>query len=63
MEQTLTKDELKEYVCQLCGYIYNPKKGDKKNKIPPGVPYEELSDDYKCPLCGAPKSRFAPMLD
>ncbi|BCB97010.1 rubredoxin [Dissulfurispira thermophila] len=53
----------KEYVCQLCGYIYNPQKGDKKNKIPPGIPFEELPDDYTCPLCGAIKARFAPMLD
>lgn len=54
---------LREYVCQLCGYIYDPKKGDKKNKIPPGVAFEDLPDEYKCPLCGAPKSRFAPMLE
>ncbi len=61
--ETTTKQELKEYVCQQCGYIYDPKKGDKKNKIPPGVAFEELLDTYKCPLCGAPRSRFAPMLD
>jgi len=61
--ETTTKQELKEYVCQQCGYIYDPKKGDKKNKILPGVAFEELPDTYKCPLCGAPKSRFAPMLD
>ena len=61
--ETTTKQELKEYVCQQCGYIYDPKKGDKKNKIPPGVHFEELPDTYKCPLCGAPKARFAPMLD
>lgn len=61
--ETNTTTLLKEYVCQQCGYIYNPQKGDKKNKIPPGVPFEELPEDYKCPLCGAPKSRFSPMLD
>lgn len=60
---TETVQKTKEYVCQLCGYIYNPQKGDKKSKIPPGIPFEDLPDDYKCPLCGATKARFAPMLD
>jgi rubredoxin len=59
----MTKATPKEYVCQQCGYIYNPAKGDRKGKIPAGVLFEELPDDWKCPLCGVPKSRFAPMLD
>lgn len=58
-----TKSKLKEYVRQQCGYIYNPAKGDKKGKIPPGVPFEELPEDWACPLCGAKKSRFSPMLN
>jgi rubredoxin len=53
----------KQYICGLCGYIYNPEKGDKKGKIPPGVPFEELPEEWACPLCGAKKSRFSPMLD
>ena len=55
--------ESRQYVCQQCGYIYNPAKGDRKGKIPPGVPFEELPEDWTCPLCGAKKSRFSPMLD
>lgn len=43
---------------QNCGYIYNPEKGDKKGKIPPGTPFEALPDDWKCPLCGAGKQMF-----
>ena len=41
-----------KYICQICGYIYD----DAKEK----VPFEELPDDWKCPLCGAAKSDFKP---
>ena len=51
-----------EYVCQQCGYIYNPAKGDRKTKIPAGVAFEDLPEDYVCPLCGARKTRFSEML-
>ena len=54
---------LKEYICQQCGYIYNPAKGVKKPHVPPGVPFEELPDDWECPVCGAAKSRFSPAVD
>ena len=41
-----------KYVCQICGYVND----DAKEK----VPFEELPDDWKCPLCGAAKSDFKP---
>ena len=41
-----------KYVCQICGYVYD----DAKEK----VPFEDLPDDWKCPLCGAAKSDFKP---
>ena len=46
--------------CQIanCGYIYNPAKGDRKGKIPPGTRFEDLPDDWKCPSCGAGKKMF-----
>lgn len=44
-----------------CGYIYNPDKGDKKGKIPKGTRFEDLPDDWKCPLCGAGKHMFRPL--
>ncbi|MEO5355679.1 MAG: rubredoxin [Nitrospirae bacterium YQR-1] len=46
--------------CQAatCGYIYNPEKGDKKGKIPPLTKFEDLPDDWKCPLCGVNKKFF-----
>lgn len=49
--------------CQTvnCGYIYNPDKGDKKGKIPKDTRFEDLPDDWKCPICGAGKKHFRPL--
>ena len=46
--------------CQIgnCGYSYNPAKGDRKGKIPPGTRFEGLPDDWKCPSCDAGKKMF-----
>ena len=51
------------YQCQIatCGYIYNPKKGNKKQGIPKGTEFEELPEDWTCPLCGASKKSFKPV--
>ncbi len=46
------------YQCELCGYEYDPAEGDRDGKIPPGVAFKDLSDDWYCPLCGATKDRF-----
>ena len=51
---------MKKYKCNVCGYIYDPEKGDSENNIPPGTPFEKLPDDWVCPLCGAPKDMFEP---
>ncbi len=42
------------YQCQTtnCGYIYNPDKGDRKGKIPAGTKFEDLPDEWRCPVCG-----------
>ena len=51
------------YQCQAvsCGYIYNPDKGDRKGKIPKGSPFEDLPEDWTCPVCGASKKSFRPL--
>jgi rubredoxin len=41
-----------------CGYIYTDKKGDRKGKIPPDTRFEDLPEDWKCPVCGAGKKFF-----
>ncbi|MDY6842645.1 MAG: flavin reductase [Thermodesulfobacteriota bacterium] len=48
----------KRYKCAVCGYVYDPKKGDPEGNIAPGVPFEELPDDWVCPVCGAGKGEF-----
>lgn len=39
------------FICSNCGYIYRPEKGDPAHGIPPGTPFEDLPDDWVCPLC------------
>ena len=46
------------YECIQCGYIYDPKKGDPENNIPPNTDFNNLPDDWTCPECGAGKSSF-----
>jgi len=51
------------YQCQTvnCGCIYNPEKGDRKGKIPKGTQFEKISDEWRCPVCGATKKCFRPL--
>ena len=42
---------MKKYKCQVCGYIYDPEVGDPDNGIEPGTAFEDLPDDFVCPLC------------
>jgi len=44
--------------CTICGYIYDPEGGDPESGIKPGTAFEELPDDWVCPLCGATKDQF-----
>lgn len=46
------------HVCELCGYEYNPKVGDVDNGIEPNTDFEDLPEDWLCPLCGAGKEDF-----
>lgn len=54
-------EPMKKYKCNICGYIYDPEKGDKDGNIPAGTPFEKLPDDWVCPVCGASKSEFEPL--
>lgn len=49
---------MEKWVCSICGYVYDPATGDPDGGIPPNTPFEELPDDWVCPVCGAPKSEF-----
>jgi flavin reductase (DIM6/NTAB) family NADH-FMN oxidoreductase RutF/rubredoxin len=46
------------YVCSVCGYVYDPIKGDPDNGVPPGTKFEDLPQSWTCPVCGADKSKF-----
>lgn len=47
-----------KYVCTICGWIYDPDLGDPENGVDPGTKFEDLPEDWVCPICGAPKSDF-----
>lgn len=47
-----------EHICIICGYTYDPELGDPDKGIPPGTAFEDLPDDYTCPICSAGKDFF-----
>jgi len=50
--------DMARYICTVCGYIYDPKKGDPDGGIIPGIPFEGLPANWVCPVCGASKEQF-----
>lgn len=53
-----SKKGMDKYECTICGYEYDPAEGDPENDIDPGTPFENLPDDWVCPVCGADKEVF-----
>ncbi len=51
---------MKKYVCDICGYVYDEALGDPDSDIAPGTKWEDVPEDYECPLCGASKDEFSP---
>ena len=51
-------ESMKKYKCKICGYIYDPEKGDPDGDVPADTPFEKLPDSWVCPVCGAPKDMF-----
>ena len=49
---------MKKYVCSVCHYVYDPEVGEPDNGIAAGTPFEELPEDYTCPLCALGKDVF-----
>ncbi|MEA2087962.1 MAG: flavin reductase, partial [Candidatus Caldatribacteriota bacterium] len=50
--------KMTKYKCTVCGYIYEPEKGDPDSGIDPGTPFEDIPDDWVCPICGVGKDDF-----
>ncbi|MEI6313612.1 MAG: rubredoxin [Syntrophus sp. (in: bacteria)] len=45
-------------MCSICGYVYDPASGEPEQGASAGTPFEDLPDDWICPVCGADKSHF-----
>jgi rubredoxin len=53
------RNVMQKYVCNVCGYIYDPEIGDPDANIVPETSFEDLPDDWVCPVCGAGKNDFS----
>jgi rubredoxin len=49
---------MNRYQCTICGYVYDPEKGDPDNGVKPKTRFEDLPGDWVCPVCGAEKDMF-----
>ncbi len=49
---------MKSYSCIPCGYVYDPEIGDPDNGIAPGTAFEDLPENWECPICGVGKDQF-----
>lgn len=49
-----------KYVCNICGYVYDPAAGDPNAGVAAGTPFEKLPEGWVCPVCGAAKKDFSP---
>ena len=50
---------MKKYICDVCGYVYDPATGDPENGINPGTAFEDIPEDWVCPLCAVGKDEFS----
>ena len=60
VEET-SKTQLSKYICLDCGWVYDPELGDEDGGIPPGTPFEQIPDNWKCPVCNKGKGAFEKM--
>jgi rubredoxin len=52
------RKKMDKYVCTICGYVYDPAQGDPDNGVTAGTKWEDVPDDWECPVCGASKDDF-----
>ena len=50
---------MKKYVCDVCGYVYDEEEGGPEKNVAPGTKFEDLPEDFVCPLCGVGKDDFS----
>jgi rubredoxin len=56
-------EEMDKYLCTVCGYVYDPAKGDQGSGVVPGTSFENLPDDWVCPECGVGKDQFEKIIE
>ncbi len=49
---------MEKFQCLVCGYMYDPEQGDPDNGVNPGTPFDDVPEDWVCPVCGASKDQF-----
>jgi rubredoxin len=59
----MTTTTTAKWICESCGFIYDPEDGDPDGGIPAGTRFEDIPDDWYCPVCGARKADFTPYED
>jgi rubredoxin len=52
------RSKMEKWECTVCGWIYDPEKGDPSQGVEPGTSFEDLPESWVCPECGAPKTLF-----
>lgn len=54
---------MKKYECDVCGYVYDPEIGDPENGIAPGTAFEDLPEEWICPVCNVGKEDFSELAE
>ena len=52
---------MQKYQCTICGFVYDPEEGDPDSGIAPGTAFEDIPEDWYCPVCGVAKVDFEPV--
>lgn len=61
VDRANTGRTMKKYVCDVCGWVYNPAEGDPDNGVPPRTLFEAIPAEWVCPVCGVGKDSFSPV--
>jgi rubredoxin len=60
-EEAQSSPETQKWICETCGFVYDPEEGDEDGGVPAGTPFDDIPDDWMCPVCGARKKDFRAM--
>ena len=60
-EATQSDPRTQKWICESCGFVYDPLEGDLDGGVPAGTAFQDIPDDWMCPVCGARKRDFRPL--